>query len=201
MRDTILIEDTRQKMGHHDNVSSFCSERGIRMIRMWLRYGDYALLTVPEWIDDADAWIRDRILHKKREDVLEHIGKVCVDTKFGLSEVYGNLVQEHDRFAAECDGAYADGFRLIVLIEEPCIRSVDDVHTWVNPQVALYEALAKKHQRGNCMGNKLPKRKPVDSPRLERMMKTFAEHHHCEWRFCRMNKTGETLMEILGVNE
>ena len=47
------------------------------------------------------------------------------------------------------------------------------------------------------MGTKLPERKPIDSPRLERMMKTFAEHHHCEWRFCSKQDTGRVLMEIL----
>lgn len=46
------------------------------------------------------------------------------------------------------------------------------------------------------MGTKLPKR-PVKSEQLEQMMKTFAEHHGCEWQFCRKSETGFRICEIL----
>ena len=122
---------------------------------------------------------------------------VCVDTKYGLAEVYNNMVQEHDRFRRECDLAHELGIRLVILVEQNGIQTVDDVHTWVNPRYERYMMLKNGQKFGRFMGTKLPDRKPIDSPRLERMMKTFAEHHHCEWRFCDKAHTGETLMNIL----
>lgn len=188
---TILVEDTRQKIGHHDNVSAFCSERGIRLIRTALRYGDYTILQVPEDIEDVDEW-----LNEIRPRIQERTPNVRIDTKYGLSEVYSNMVHDHNRVAAECDGAYENGLKLIFLVEEHGIKSVDDVHKWRNPQFVRYEMWKRGYEKGRYCGTKI-KKPPVDSGRLEKMMKSFAEHHHCEWRFCDKSKTGEVMMEIL----
>ena len=161
------------------------------MIRAMLQYGDYAVLPIPEDINDIDGWING-----VKPKIQSRTTGVCVDTKFGLSEVYSNLVHDHDRVAAECDGAYENNIRLVFLVEEHSIKSIDDVHKWVNPQFKRYEKWKKGFEKGRYCGTKITK-PPIDSERLERMMKTFAEHHHCEWRFCSKDRTGETLMEIL----
>ena len=122
---------------------------------------------------------------------------VCVDTKYGLAEVYGNMVQEHDRFRRECDLAHELGIRLVILVEEDGISCLQDVSNWKNPRYERYMMLLNGHRNGRYLGTKLPPRRPIDSPRLQQMMKTFAEHHHCEWRFCRKEDTGKILMEIL----
>lgn len=166
----IIIEDTRNQPGKHKNIHAYCEKNDIRIVRSKLVVGDYSLPTSQE---------------------------VCVDTKYGLQEVYGNMVQEHDRFRRECDLAHELGIRLVILVEEPGIQTIDDVHTWKNPRYERYMMILIGHQHGRFMGTKLPPRKPIDSPRLEQMMKTFAAHHHCEWRFCDKSRTGETLMEIL----
>lgn len=187
----IIVEDSRQKVGYHDNVLAYCSSRGIRLIRTKLDYGDYVALEVPEDIEDVDEWIMNikPVIHSRTNGI-------CVDTKYGMAEVYSNLVHDHARVAAECDGAYSNGLRLVFLVEEPGIKSVDDVHKWVNPQFKRYKRLADGHKIGKYMGTKLPK-PPIESDRLETMMKTFADHHHCEWRFCTKMRTGKVLMEIL----
>ena len=190
---TVIVEDTRQKIGHHDNVSAFCSERGIRLIRLALRYGDYAALPVPE---DIDPWGVPDWLDEIRPQIQKRTTNIRVDTKFGLSEVYSNLVHDHDRVAAECDGAYESGLRLIFLVEESGIKSVDDVHKWANPQIARYKMWKRGYENGRYCGTKI-KKAPIESDRLQKMMKTFAEHHHCEWKFCDKAHTGERLMEIL----
>ena len=167
---TCIVEDTRNQPGKHENIRRYCEANGIRIVRSKLIVGDYSLPTN---------------------------NSVCVDTKYGLAEVYNNMVQEHDRFRRECDLAHELGIRLVILVEQDGIQTVDDVHTWVNPRYERYMMLKNGQKYGRFMGTKLPDRKPIDSPRLERMMKTFAEHHHCEWRFCAKEDTGRVLMEIL----
>ena len=166
----IIIEDTCNQPGKHKNIHAYCEQNGIRIVRSKLVVGDYSLPTTQE---------------------------VCVDTKYGMQEVYSNMVQSHERFARECDLAHELGIRLVILVEEPGMASVDDVHLWKNPRLERYMMILIGHQHGRFMGTELPPRKPVDSKCLEQMMRTFAEHHHCEWRFCRKEDTGKILMEIL----
>ena len=165
-----ILEDTGQKAGYHDNVKVFCEENGIRLIRIKLLCGDYTLPTD------------------------QHI---CIDTKDGLHEVYSNLVHDHDRVAAECDRATSLGIKIVFLVEEPGIDSVEDVHKWENPMVVRYNMIKNGQKFGRYMGNKLPSKQPVSSSRLQKMMETFAEHHGCEWRFCRKAQTGAEICRIL----
>lgn len=191
-RPIILVEDTRQKIGYHDHVSSYCSERGIRMIRAKLDYGDYVILRVPNEIEDVDGWITTI-----KPKIYERTNGVCVDTKYGLLEVYNNLVHEHDRVAAECDNAHAIGIKIVFLVEEPFVESLDGVRNWINPLYARYKKLVIGQKYGRYMGTKKPTKPPIPSDRLEKMMRTFADHHHCEWQFCDRFHTGEKLQEIL----
>ena len=170
MANTIIVEDSRQQPGKHENIREYCEENGIRIIRSKLLCGDYSLPTNQS---------------------------VCIDTKQGLGEVYNNLVQDHDRFARECDLAYELGIHLVILVEEPDIDSLDDVHNWVNPRVERYMMIQKGHSMGRYTGTSLPPKKPIESDRFEKMMRTFADHHHGEWRFCDKSMTGAVLMEIL----
>ena len=167
---SVLIEDTRNQPGKHKNIHNFAEQNGIRIVRSKLTVGDYSLPT-------------DQ--------------KICIDTKYGLAEVYGNMVQEHERFKRECDLAQQLGIRLVVLVEESGIESIDDVRHWKNPRYERYMMLKAAHKHGRFMGTKLPPKAPIDSQRLERMMKTFAEHHGIEWRFCLKSETGLRICEIL----
>lgn len=166
----VLIEDTRNQPGKHGNIHAFCDLNGIRIVRTKLVCGDYSLPT-----DQS----------------------VCIDTKQDMGEVYNNLVQSHDRFARECDLAHQLGIHLIVLVEDDEVHALDDVHTWSNPRYRRYMILKAGHDAGRWLGTKLPPKPPLDSKRLEQMMKTFAEHHGCEWRFCRKSETGLRICEIL----
>ena len=67
-----IIEDVGQKQGQHVNISEYCKAAGIILRRQKLNVGDYIIAP-----------------------------KISVDTKQGMGEVYGNLVQDHDRFRAE----------------------------------------------------------------------------------------------------
>lgn len=167
---SIILEDTRNQPGKHNNIRRFCDKEDIRVVRTKLVVGDYALPTTQE---------------------------VVVDTKYGLSEVYGNLVQDHERFRRECILAQELGIRLIVLVEQSEIADLSHVHEWHNPRYERYMYIKAAHENGKMLRTKLPPKAPIDSERLQNMMQTMSEKYGMEWRFCDKQDTGRVLCEIL----
>lgn len=165
-----ILEDSRNQIGKHINIHDYCEENGIRIVRTKLICGDYTLPTNQS---------------------------ICIDTKQDLGEVYNNLVQSHDRFARECDMAAQLGIHLIILVEDDEVDSLENVHKWSNPRMKRYMRLKVMHENGRFLGTKLPPKPPVSSKRLQQMMETFADHHGCEWMFCRKEQTGMKICEIL----
>lgn len=165
-----ILEDVGQKVGQHDNIRHHCEQAGIILRRQKLNVGDY--ISAP---------------------------RIAVDTKQGMQEVYSNLVQDHDRFRAECIRAQEDGTRLIILVEnDDGIRQLDDIETWMNPRVnAYYEKFsfalaAQKH--GKAIKVPSP---PINNKRLIRMMETMSERYGVEWAFCSYAETGAKVVELL----
>lgn len=168
----IIMADTRQKNGSHDNIDAWLIVHDIEIRRTKLYVGDYTLPTNQT---------------------------VCVDTKYGLQEVYQNLIQQHDRFTRECKAAFSAGIKLIVLVEESEIKSVQDVANWQNPRVVRWERLRDAHKRGKQMNKPLSPHPPVPSERLAKAMQTVADRYHIEWRFCDKADTARTICEVLGI--
>ena len=87
----ILLEDTRNQIGQHRNVESYCKRMGITIVRQCLNVGDYMLPG----------------------------GTISVDTKADILELSHNIMSnDHRRFKAECVRAQEQGIQLIVLVEE-----------------------------------------------------------------------------------
>lgn len=169
----IIYEDSRQQAGKHEHVNQWLLEHGIEIKRTKLFAGDYTLPT-----DQT----------------------ICIDTKYGLQEVYGNLIgKQHERFIRELKAAYSVGIRLIVLVEQTGICSVQDVANWKNPRVLRWERLRDAHKAGKRMKEQLSQYPPVSSERLAKAMQTIAERYHIEWRFCDKADTARTICEILGI--
>ena len=168
----IILSDTRQQKGKHENIDVWFILHDIEIRRTKLYVGDYTL--------PANQ-------------------SVCVDTKFGLQEVYGNLIQQHTRFVAECKAAFEAGIKLIVLVEESGVESVQDVAAWQNPRVKKWERLRDAHKAGKRMKEQLSPYPPVSSERLCKAMQTIAERYHIEWRFCDKADTARTICEIFGI--
>ena len=165
-----IIEDTRNKDGQHDNIHQYCEGKGIILRRSKLDTGDYILAP-----------------------------RIAVDTKQGMTEVYGNLIQDHERFRRECIRAQEDGTILVILVEnDDNIRCLDDVEHWDNPRVHEYYknyawALAAK-KKGKAV--KIPS-PPVNNNRLIKMMETMTERYGVRWMFCDRSETGQKVVEIL----
>lgn len=166
----IIQMDTREKRGHKDHILRAFQRRGLKHIRSKLYVGDYTLL------NDQST---------------------CIDVKQGLQEVYSNLIHAHQRFRAECIRAQQAEIRLLILVEQPGVSSLEDVKDWQNPRLAEYDELCEKVRAGLLPRDQKPKAPPVDSKRLSRIMRTMAELYGIEWHFCTPDQTGDEIIRLL----
>lgn len=169
----VLLEDTRNPATKHTNVHQWAQDNGVTIIRTKLLVGDYTLPT------DQSR---------------------CVDTKYGMQEVYSNLVQEHERFRSECELAQKAGVLLIILVEEGGMHGLTDVQTWKNPRRERWFRLHAAHKAGKLLKVAIPKVPPLPSDRLFTMMHTMEERYGVEWKFCGKDRTGAVIWELLNDN-
>ena len=97
----LIVEDSRQKVGKHENKHKYWDETGTAWARSALLFGDY--------------WPTP---------------KVAVDTKQGIQEVVANMCgagKEKARFRRECQKAQAAGCKLIFLIEDSRYHVPEDL--------------------------------------------------------------------------
>ena len=156
MREQIIVCDTREQKDSH--ITEWFDLNGIRTVRSKLYVGDYALLN-----DQS----------------------VCIDRKAGLQEVYGNVVQQHDRFKRELIRARDANIKVIFLVEQPEIMRLADVADWQNPRWALW---VKRGRKG------WP---PMPSVSLMKAMRSISEKYGAEWLFCDKSQTAQRIVEVL----
>lgn len=97
----ILLQDQREKHGHHTSVEDYCEKNGIVIVRKRLNVGDY---------------------------MLPH-GKISIDTKQHLLELASDLYRDKLEFNKKYKKCYQDGIKLIVLVEQP-ISSIKEILEW-----------------------------------------------------------------------
>lgn len=108
-------------------------------------------------------------------------GTVAVDRKQNLSEVCGNVCQQHERFKAELLRAQEAGIKLYILIEHgKDVKSLDDVKNWVNPRLKQSP-------------------KALTGEKLYKIMKTQEERYGITYLFCTKEETGEKIIELLSI--
>ena len=167
----IILEDSRQQVGKHDKKHEWFAEHGIEIRRTKLWKGDYTLPT-----DQS----------------------ICIDTKKDFQEVISNITEQHDRFAREADEAAEAGICLIFLVENdggevkngsgisnPLITRIEDVHKWKNPRLFILKNGKQKYPRA------------TKGVTLQKMLMSFASHHHCEFQFCHSRDSARRIVEIL----
>ena len=146
-----IIEDTAQKKGEHEIKHSHFEQMGVHIIRNKLPYGDYILSP-----------------------------SISVDTKRNMEEIANNISKDHVRFKNECIKAREAGCKLIILIENTYgIKSIDDVHTWINPDLVY-------------------RPKAITGQRLEKAMKTMTERYGVEFKFCTPEDSAKMIIKLLG---
>lgn len=108
-------------------------------------------------------------------------GTVAVDRKQNLSEVCGNVCQQHERFKAELLRAQEAGIKLYILIEHgKDIKSLDDVKNWVNPRLKQSP-------------------KALTGEKLYKIMKTQQDKYGITYLFCDKEETGTKIIELLSI--
>ena len=103
----VIVEDTRQKSGMHENKHEYWKDTGTDWIRSGLPFGDY--------------WPTP---------------KVAVDTKQDIQEVTANMCgssRSKARFREECKKARDAGCKLIFLIEDRDFTAPEDLMTTAVP--------------------------------------------------------------------
>ena len=165
-----IFEDTRNPIEKHLNIHNYCDANGIRIERTKLFVGDYTLPTNQT---------------------------ICIDTKQDLQEVYGNVIQSHARFKAEILRASSAGIRLIILVEQEGINSLEDVSRWKNPRAAQWHKTYNAQKAGKMLKVKISSSPPISSPKLASIMNSLSERYGVEWQFCDKSETGKRIVEIL----
>ena len=102
----VILCDTRQQAGKHENIERHFQRSGIKTARQALYVGDYTIA------DD---------------------GSRSVDTKQDVLELAHDIMSEdHDRFKRECERAQDAGIKLLVLVEETLPDG--GLLNWVSPK-------------------------------------------------------------------
>jgi len=137
--------------------------------------------------------------------------RLIVDRKQNLTEVCGNVTQQHKRFAAEMLRAKEMGIKLIFLVEHSqFIKTLEDVKEWKNPRISQYCFQIKKqlgiwgdysewylYQQAKANGLK-PRTPPTDGAKLYKILTTIQSNYDTEFLFCSKAETGKRIVELLG---
>ena len=147
----VILEDTRNKPEKNLHIREQLEALGYKVERSKIYCGDYT------WAANQSR---------------------CIDTKQDLQEVVGNVIQQHERFRAECVRAKEAGIQLIILITEPKITQLSDVFGWYNPRLRY----SKKATTGRQLG---------------KILYSMREKYGVQFEFTTKDKVGERIVELL----
>lgn len=165
----IIQADTRQKKKHHTVKEKYFADNGIKVVNSKMLVGDYCIPGE----------------------------KIAVDTKANITELYGNLIQDHQRFKNECILAQECGMQLIILIEnKDGVKEIRDIAKWKNPQMLKYWKAVKIAKKNN----QKPPKPPASNVQLIKMMSTMQKKYGVKFMFCTPDEAGAKVVELLGGN-
>ena len=119
---------------------------------------------------------------------------VLVDTKYDIMEIVGNVIQQHERFTRELQGAYDMGAKLYILILDEKVRCIEDLNKWENPRTKLW---AIQRARAIKKGGSYRKQPPTSGKQLAKILTTMQEKYHTEFLFCTKTECPEKIIELL----
>lgn len=164
----ILICDSRQQVGKHKNIDSYCERMGIQQVRQCLSVGDYM---IGEKNDDGSVY---------------PVGNISIDTKFSILELAKDIMSsDHRRFRDECIRAQESGIRLIVLIEE--VPRYGKIEYWEIPR---WTSSNQFHRYGEPMTK-------VDPKALRKAMLTMCRKYGVIFEFCTRRQSPARVIKIL----
>lgn len=159
--------DTREHKKELERIQAQFDKLGVRYFKSKLFVGDYMSL------DNA---------------------KLVIDRKQDLNEVCTNVCQQHERFKAELVRAQEMGIKIIILIEQADLKTLEDVYFWENPRAKPARWIMKD---GHPI--KVPKSpKAVNGPQLYKSLCTMRDRYNVSFAFCSKRETGKKIFELLG---
>lgn len=148
-----IIEDTRQQAEKHKLKHRYFADNQIKVVRSKLLVGDYANI--------------------KNMSVI-------VDTKKDIQEIIGNVTNGHKRFVSECDLAYENDIKLIILVENnDGVKCIDDLYHWYNIRL--------KWSPRATTGRTLAK-----------ILTGMEYRHGVKFEFCKPAEAGRRIVELIG---
>ena len=196
----IIAVDKAQKEGKHYLKHRQLIEMGHELWFLPLPVGDYIL------VDDAVREVVKRRGDKLKKMDLLGVTKRSVDTKYGMTEVYGNVIsKKHDRFRDECILAQQNHIEFTVLVESaPEVYSMEDVKAWRNWKQLYAYCRRNKIKTGQGMMDRIDEfvahggqKPPVGGEQLYKAMNTMTSKYGFTWRFCKPESTGKAIVWLL----
>lgn len=118
--------------------------------------------------------------------------RLVVDRKQNLSELCGNVCQDHNRFRNELLRANEAGIKIVFLCEHgKGIKSLEDVQNWINPR---RYARVKSATTGRW---ETFETKAMTGEKLYKVLSTIKIKYGCDFLFCSKGETGKKIIEIL----
>lgn len=119
--------------------------------------------------------------------------RLIIDRKQNLTELCGNVCQDHARFRRELLLAQENGIRLIILVEHgKGIRQLSDVIWWENPR-------RWKRRRNFQTGRwETVETKAMQGETLYKILCTQERKYGVKFLFCDKEETGREIVRLLG---
>lgn len=166
------------------------------------------------WIDTRQKpkqwdWLKEEFKSlgfKIKDDKPMTYGDYCmppnlsllVDTKYDILEIVGNVIQQHERFVRELEGAYEMGAKLYILILDENVKCIEDLNKWENPRTKLW---AIQRARAIKKGTDYRKQPPTSGKQLAKILTTMQEKYHTEFLFCKKEECLYKIIELLTPNQ
>lgn len=195
----IIAGDKNQNIGSHAKSNHFkhkqIEERGCELIFIPLPFGDYVRVN-----DKIEATMKRRGDKLKKQDLMGDYDFV-IDTKKNMQEVYGNIIGKgHARFRDELILAQKMGAKMIILIEEAGLHTLDDVLHWDNERISKYYKIKSMHEQGKWLNVKLPSKPPVTNDVLLKSMRTMEKNYGCQFLFTTRQNSPKEIIRLLNEN-
>lgn len=183
----IIAGDKNQFAGSHGKSNarkhSMIREQGVDLIELPIPCGDYIL--VDDKVQEVLSRKSKRNIPVKKMDLLGTY-KLAVDSKASIQELAGNICgKDHDRIRDEMLLAANNSIKLVYLIEDDQIDSLENLHRWANPRLFL-------KKRGKQM---FPN--AVRGVTLMKACMTCRAKYSCEFIFCKPNMAAQKIVDIL----
>ena len=128
---------------------------------------------------EAKHQFRIEVVRSKLVVGLQTDQSVCMDIKASPREVCGNVTQQHRQFVRKLELVKQQGGRLIILVEENGIRTLEDVNRWSNPRLRFSP-------------------KATTGETLFKILSAMEQRHGCQFLFCRKGEAGVKIVKVLG---